>query len=219
MWISPEELHTHVGFDGPNWCPVCGGDLVPKVLSVNQIKGSPFDGNYAVTLLCPLCQSPVFLNVYCYPTKKLGRVVECYPPDTISDLPKSIKTGFPEFYNLYLQAALAEAKGCVDICGAGFRRALESLVKNYATQLFPESADTINKEKLMQTINRIDGPKIQTLAKASTWLGNDQTHLQVKHPDYGIDDMKAFIKALCYFILMENEFKRSQALTNPAPHQ
>lgn len=215
MWVGPKDLNTHFGFDGPNWCPCCGGDLVPKVLSVNQIVGSSFDGEYAITLLCPLCNSPVFLTVYCHPTKKIGCVKDCFPPDTISDLPEAIKIVFPEFHNLYHQSALAEAKGLVDICGAGFRRALENLVKQYALQAFPENETTIRRETLMQTIYRIDNPRILILAKALTWLGNDQTHQEVKHPEYKVEDMKAFIKALCYFILMEEEFKRAQALTNP----
>ena len=91
-------------------------------------------------------------------------------------------------------------------------------MKQYALKTFPDSAEAINNEKLMQTINRIDNPRIQALAKASAWLGNDQTHLQVKHPEYSVDDIKAFIKSLCYYILMEEEVSHAQALISK-PYQ
>ena len=94
----------------------------------------------------------------------------------------------------------------------GYRKALEFLVKQYAQNSSPEESDTINNEPLAQTINRIDNPRIKTLAKASAWLGNDQTHLQVKHPEYSVDDIKSFIKSLCYYILMEEEVSRAENL-------
>ena len=43
-------------------------------------------------------------------------------------------------------------------------------------------------------------PKIKTLATASAWLGNDETHYCRKHKDYNIDHLKAFINAIVSYI-------------------
>lgn len=201
--------------DIPEICPHCGKDFSPQELSTVLVPNSNFSTKYAATVLCGFCNNPVYLTLYCYPGKTTGRLTASYPAENLLDLPKEISLLFPRFYELYRQSRLAEIKGCTDICGAGFRKALETLVKQYAAKLCPDAEALISKESLSQAIRRIDNPRIKTLASASTWLGNDQTHFVSNHPTYDLADMKVFMKALCYYILMEEEFKRARNLILP----
>ena len=199
----------------PETCPRCGRDLSAIPVSTDFLGTDNFKNRYAVVALCQQCDDAVFFDVEVSNNSPMrGNVIRSYPPIQIFDLPAGIDSLFPDFVNVYCQAASAEARNLSEICGMGFRKALEILVKQYAIKAFPTEADAINKELLSQTISRIQNTKIQTLAKAATWLGNDQTHLQVVHPEYSVADIKAFIKALCYHILMEEEVSRAQELIN-----
>ncbi len=219
MEISLKENHSeyiiHVTL--PDTCPRCGRDLAPKPLFLGHIPHNKSRINNAAVVICPHCNKPVYFDIdspYSDKSFQQGTIIGCYPSIQIFDLPKGIEKLYPDFYKIYNQTAVSEAKGLSELCGMGYRKALEILVKQYALKTYPNSNEEINNEKLIQTINRIENPKIQALAKATAWLGNDQTHLQVKHPEYTVDDIKAFIKSLCYYILMEEEVARAQALVN-----
>ena len=192
--------------EAPDICPRCGRDLVPTPLFFYYLSHVNAYHHYTATVSCPQCKGAIYLDITVPERGNFtytGKVINCFPSIQIFDLPKGVDRLYPDFCKIYYQAAVTEARNLSEICGMGYRKALECLVKQYAVKTFPDSADVINKETLMQTINRIDNPRIQALSKASAWLGNDQTHLQVKHPDYTVDDIKSFIKALCYHILME----------------
>lgn len=217
MLISLKETDSKfsIDVDAPSICPRCGRDLVPAPISFECLSHVYAYYNYAAIVCCPQCKGAIYLDIR-VPERRdcahSGEVVNCFPSIQIYDLPKGIDKLYPDFCRIYYQAAISEARGLSEICGMGYRKALECLVKQYAINAFPDYTDAINKETLMQTIIRIDNPRIQALAKASVWLGNDQTHLQIKHPEYTVADIKAFIKALCYHILMEEEVSRAQEL-------
>ena len=85
-----------------------------------------------------------------------------------------------------------------------YRKALEILVKQYLIQQTPNEKDNILSEALSHSIARISSSKIQSLAKAISWIGNDQTHMIQKHPDYNVPEMKRFMLALCHLIIAEH---------------
>ena len=199
-----------VSVDAPAICPRCGRDLVPQQLFVKEVIAHQQQA-FTATIMCSQCRKPIYLDIV-RPYNKTAHVEKVYPSVEIFDIPKGVDDLYPSFLSTYKEAAIAEARGLSDICGMGYRKALEKLVKQYALKVFPDNSEAINAETLMQTVNRINNPRIQALAKASTWLGNDQTHPQTFHPDYTVADMKAFIKALCYHILMEEEVSRAQKL-------
>ena len=72
----------------------------------------------------------------------------------------------------------------------GYRKALEFFVKEYVTKNLynGKEKDSILSEPLGETIERLENPLLQSISKASSWLGNDQTHMVQKHPEYGVDD-------------------------------
>lgn len=124
---------------------------------------------------------------------------------------EKLATVSPHFVRIYHQAEMAEAQGMTEICGMGYRKALEFLVKDFACMMNPDEEDDIKKLPLSACINNyIESNRIKTLATASAWLGNDETHYVRKHEDYDTEDMKIFIKSLVPFIESELAFLEAQ---------
>lgn len=189
---------TKVVINVPDTCPLCGTTIDAQFISDRFTSGIhagiPL---YTSTFLCPACDRFFHIDenqhgeYFVYPNK----------PDL--DLDKNVIFSYPQFAEIYQQSLQAQADGLDQICGMGFRKAVERLVKDYLIRKNPNNQNDILAEALGKSISRIDNPRIQALAKASTWLGNDQVHLLKKHPDYDVESMKMFIKALVAHIELE----------------
>ena len=84
------------------------------------------------------------------------------------------------------------------------------VVDLYAISIHPEHKSQIESSQLARCIaDFIDNEKIKTLAKASAWLGNDETHYIRKHQNHNIQDLKRFIKATVAYI--DSEFSFTEA--------
>lgn len=106
------------------------------------------------------------------------------------------------FVKTYNQSSQAECFNLDEIAGIGYRKALEFLVKDYCVAKNPNDTDKILKEHLGDCINNyIVDERIKSLAKVSTWIGNDETHYVRKFEDKDIKDLKKFINTTVYFIL------------------
>lgn len=128
---------------------------------------------------------------------------------------ENINAFSPSFVSIYNQAMEAESRKLHDICGISYRKALEFLVKDFAILTNSEEKSSIEKSSLSSCIDKyISSHRIKALAKASAWLGNDETHYVRKHPDYDIDDLKAFIDSTVSFIDAEINYFKAQALLN-----
>ena len=97
----------------------------------------------------------------------------------------------------------------------GYRKALEFLIKDYAISLNPNNSEEIKRKMLGQCINDyMENDKLKALARASSWLGNDETHYVRQNIDYSLKDLKNFISATVDFIYMELTIKEAQNFTN-----
>ena len=97
----------------------------------------------------------------------------------------------------------------------GYRKALEFLIKDYAISLKSNESDKISKMTLSQVIDEfIDNKKIKTLARASAWIGNDETHYQRKHENYDVNHLKSFIQATVSTIDSDLEVIKAEKLLN-----
>ena len=96
------------------------------------------------------------------------------------------------------------------ICGIGYRKALEYLVKDYLCHKAPADEDAIKTEALGRSLQRIEDSRIQALAQRATWIGNDETHYVKKHEDLDVATMKVFINAMVHFI--DSDLALEQAL-------
>ncbi|MCH9005343.1 MAG: DUF4145 domain-containing protein [Proteobacteria bacterium] len=100
--------------------------------------------------------------------------------------------------NTYEQAAAAESYGLSEICGGGYRKALEILVKDYLIgkcESLGVTEDAIKELPLGQCIeNYVVDPMTKAVAKRAAWLGNDETHYTRKWVENDLDDLKTLIK-------------------------
>lgn len=110
------------------------------------------------------------------------------------EFPEQIALLSPEFVEIYNQAYAAEQHGLDKICGVGYRKALEFLVKDYSISKFPEKSGNIEDMNVAQCIREyIEFPQAQTVLERAIWLGNDQTHYKQKHTTKDLEDLKLLI--------------------------
>ena len=194
-------------------CPICHWALMPKLISGYHVK----DGNTSLLELCPRCRS-IFLvqyNAYEVGKKELygGNPIGICPeiPDAQS-ISKRIKELSPQFASIYAQAEKAEKMRLNEICGSGYRKSLEFLVKDYLICKFHEDAEAIKSEPLGVSIQRIKDNRIGTLSERATWIGNDETHYIRKHERLNIAEMKRFIDAVLHYIESELSFEEALSI-------
>ncbi|MFS1058719.1 hypothetical protein ACFC9I_05810 [Enterococcus casseliflavus] len=198
-------------FDVSDTCPHCKRPIDPIVKSAHSDSrhSNGFWVKVAIVLLCPSSDcSQFFLDWFKVKIGDYGNITQTnrleyvYKPILKNDLPSEVNERFPDFEAIYSQSLQAESYGLDQIAGVGYRKALEFLIKHYAIHTYPDKEDSIKKETLNNTImNRLGAfPKLQTLAQAATWIGNDETHFVRKHEDKDITSMKKFIKSAATFI-------------------
>jgi|SRR3989344_6906076 len=119
---------------------------------------------------------------------------------------KEINNLSPNFVKIYGESEFAEQENLKEICGVGYRKALEFLIKDYLIKKFPEKEEEIKKKFLGNCIGEmIENSRIKDIAKRATWLGNDETHYFKKWEDKDLEDLKRLIEITVHFITMEIE--------------
>lgn len=207
----------------PNDCPHCQHGIDPRICDSFFLPHKEYLTAY-VMFFCPHCEK-CFMATY-NGRFSGGRSSEMslstlapysFTPAVFSSGINGVSADFVSIYN---QALQAEREGLKDICGIAYRKALEFLIKDFCIYLNPESENRIVSSQLSVCIdNYIESSRIKTLAKASAWLGNDETHYVRKHPDYDINDLKAFIDATVSFIDSELDYLRAQSLLDSKKSQ
>ena len=110
----------------------------------------------------------------------------------------------PEFCKIYNEASEAENRELSNICGAGYRRALEFLIKDYLVGKEADKKDKIIKTQLGKCIDEyVSNENIKRSAKRAAWLGNDETHYIRKWEDKDLSDLKKLIELTVHWIAME----------------
>ena len=201
-------------------CPMChstfNGEMMAAVIAPHEfLKYGENKRDWALYVLhyCQVCGLG-FCGIYAQETdhtcEDVYRPVMAIPEK--SEPPKfdqEIVKLSPSFVKIFKEAYTAEKHDLTLICGMGYRKALEFLLKDYLIEKYPQEADAIAKEPLAQSIRRIDNPQIKTLAERSAWLGNDETHYTKKHCGYSYEDIKSFLEAMTAFILYEKTVEKA----------
>lgn len=126
------------------------------------------------------------------------------PPLRSYDFTKHITELSPLFTQIYDEAFKAEQAGLLQICGVGYRKSLEFLIKDYLIQLKPSDKERIVGMFLGKCIeDLIENTKIKQIAKRATWIGNDETHYVRKWEDKDVNDLKTLISITSQWIEME----------------
>jgi hypothetical protein len=133
--------------------------------------------------------------------------------------PKEIESLSPTFCEIFNQAVEAEQDGFSQICGIGYGKSLEFLVKDYAIFLHPVQKEIIEKSALAECIKKyMDDESIRNSAELATWLRNDEAHYVRKWVNKDISDLKKLITLIVTIIqtnLLKKELdKRVQEVKN-----
>lgn len=204
-------------FEEPRECPLCHHALRPD-MKPGHLLWDHRSGPYTVHIpcFCPQCRK-MFFTEYSghYHDPYFGTpILKTLFPSNFhpAEFPEGISGLSPTFVEAYNQSLSAESQGLTEICGMGYRKALEYLVKDYLIHLDPALEDAIKKELLSASIKRINSHQIKILAERSTWIGNDETHYVRKHEDLDYSDMKRFINALVRYIDSELTFEEALSI-------
>ncbi len=215
-------LYIRSKFHPASECPVCRRGISPIILSAyyaNRSNRFHMNHTLAVLFFCTLCDT-AFLCEYkgqvydledghgnTFVANEMRYVTPISPlQNQFSD---AIQTLSADFIEIYYQSQKAESEGLSQICGMGYRKALEFLVKDYLCHKFSKEADKIVSESLGSSIKRIEDERIRTLASRSAWIGNDETHYMRKHENLGIVELKMFISSMVCYIDAELSFEQA----------
>ena len=193
----------------PDFCPLCHRSISP-----DQLSGYVSFEDLQLVLRCPddRCNM-LFLGYYKRGTVQdtVNRDIEYFYTGR-SDPYKSKKRKFSseiekisiDFCELYNEAHKAENIGLFNICGAGYRKALEFLIKDYIYKNKIKTKTDIRTKPLSQCINDdIKDANIKACAKRAAWLGNDATHYFRKWRQLDLDDLKNLIEVTIRWIETE----------------
>lgn len=189
----------------PDECPFCHNKISPTVVFSHHQNNK-----VRVVFLCPAetCKQ-IFIgyyassngNPYCYLSEtSIGK-------NKSKEFHKSINEISPSFVEIFNQAFASEQYGLTQICGVGYRKSLEFLIKDFAIKKHPIKEEEIKKNTLANVIkDYIEDSKIKIVSKRAVWLGNDETHYVRKWETKDLTDLKNLIDLTLTMIQAESDF-------------
>ena len=197
-------------------CPFCGVINSPEYLFLKNVERSDFFNVFTQ------CTNPTCRNMFITQFSTVGvrkpvftKILPTALPEkrTFSNIISELSPNFCEIYN---QAYIAEQTNLMQICGTGYRKSLEFLIKDYLISTLPEDQHEAIKNKFLNNCIRdnISNINIKTVASRAVWLGNDETHYTRKWEDKDINDLKSIIELTLHWI--ESEI-RTQKLLEDMP--
>jgi hypothetical protein len=191
-------------YELPEICPVCN-----KSIAVNttvEYDNDKDNLNCQLIFQCPnkRCNS-YFIGYYNIRENYLKNYK--YAPISFNTInfSKNIESISPNICVIYNEAEKAFSLELKNICGPGYRKAFEFLIKDYAKSVSSESdVQKIEDTPLSKVINNfIDHKKIKAIAEITVWIGNDETHYIRKWENHDINDLKNLINLSIHYIEME----------------
>lgn len=124
-----------------------------------------------------------------------------------ADFPSLIKRFSKKFIDIYNQAFTAELNGLNEICGLGYRKAFEFLIKDYLLKTNKKSEHQKIKEmQLYSCINTfVTNDEIKLISHRILWLGNDHAHYIRKWKGKDLSDLKQLIDLSIKWIEVHEE--------------
>ena len=180
-------------------CPFCHRSIETQPLAYIRFTGD----NIQIFLKCKCQQS--FIGYAIRDSTGYYRIRRLSKGNhKIKTFEKEIKELSPNFVLTYGEAEFAEQENLKQICGAGYRKAFEFLIKDYLIKNNPEDKENIERKQLGKcSKDNIDSTKIKQIAEKAAWLGNDETHYVRKWEDKDLEDLKNLINITVHFVLME----------------
>ncbi len=118
----------------------------------------------------------------------------------------------PDFCQIFWEAETADGNGLSLICGVGYRKSLEFLIKdflvNHILKNRTEDQKNVKEGFLGWCISTyIDEVRIKKVAQRAVWLGNDETHYVRRWEEKDLSDLKRLISMTVSWIdlVMDSE--------------
>lgn len=215
-----------VEFDEIRQCMHCEQTGIQNFINGVVTNGQHDLFNGVAFFTCPLCASSTVHFLIRYNLHSMGynrpvyQSTETIPAkkEKLEAISDDLQKQFPDFFNIYSQSEIAEKENLDQIAGMGYRKALEFLVTDYLLKFLTKEEDEEwvknPSTRLSDKISKIPNDRMQTLAKATSFLGNDETHYTRRHPEHDIESMKAFIRVLLSEIQNEIVYKSAEKLIN-----
>ena len=193
----------------PDRCPICHYAVVPSFYYAFCDKrnyGKP--DCLQVIFKCPRVECQNLFISYYRPTNSHCETFHFMYSRPVTKakkhFTKTIKNISETFCKIYSQAFAAEEEGLLEICGVGYRKSLEFLIKDYLITLHPNNEEDVKKKALGKCISEyIKDERIKSVAKRAVWLGNDETHYLRKWEDKDLQDLKKLIDLTVHWLEME----------------
>ncbi|MFT8341347.1 MAG: DUF4145 domain-containing protein [Clostridium beijerinckii] len=188
-------------------CPVCHSKMAISDVTLVYDEGR---NNMVFVIQCANQEcKEVFAAIYTNNEFNKYDLKGIFPYTVEFEIEDSIKNISPSFYKIYSQAAKAKEYELFEICGVGYRKALEFLIKDYCISKNKNDEEKIKEMQLSPVINMyIANQDIKNMANRATWLGNDETHYVRLWNDKDIDDLLALIDLTCAWITLELKTKQ-----------
>jgi hypothetical protein len=192
----------------PDHCPICHKGIQPVFVTARRgnYTTQGYGARLEVLYLCPNHECDEWFIAYFHdsmPILSLGRTrpftieAPAFSP-TIRDISKL-------FCNIYTEAYRAERYDLKQICGVGYRKALEFLIKDYIILSHPDDRAKIEAKPLGACIkDYVTDTRIRSVTERATWLGNDETHYQRRWVDKDLTDLKTMIRLVQHWIEAEH---------------
>lgn len=215
----------------PEKCPICHCAIDASVLQTVATFERDFVTITRIQVLfrCPRAQCDrLFLGIYEGPQKVT-------PPSAISPwrnltvTPSEVKTSefenpitkvSPQFVAIYHQSEIAESHGLDLICGAGYRKSLEFLLKDFLKSINKGKEEYIEQKQIGPLIQEfMPDPRLKAAASRAAWLGNDETHYVRKWETKDLSALKKLIDLTVHWIsqdILTREFETSMPHSGPA---
>ena len=212
---KPSDLIS-IEVDEVGVCPCCGIATSPTFLDgfITVHPDIKYNLYSYIILYCTNCKS-IYAARYISNRNINNLCLESVFPKTARGISfsENINKLSPKVVSLYNQANEAETRNEIKgLAGIGHRKALEFLIKDYLIKFYHQDTETIKKMELGNCVNKLP-EKIQSIAKASIWIGNDETHYFRKNPEYDIEDLRKFIDCFIHFIEMDYAINEANKLT------
>ncbi|AEQ24640.1 TPA: DUF4145 domain-containing protein [Streptococcus pyogenes] len=193
--------NAYVNVSVTDICPNCGRGIEPIVKDTSFYKD---DSSHILflTLFCNACKH-AWVDSFDYDSDYASAWPKHWHQyrEIPTDLPKELQSLSAQGTRTYIQAIQAEIDGYDTLVGIGLRKALEFFLKDFLILTNPDNKEDIQEKQLGKVItNYIQEPSLLSLARATTWLGNDETHYVRKHTDQDLQDLKKFLKATIRFL-------------------
>lgn len=193
---------TVVADRNPDQCPACHRAAEPVERCAARVAAQVLERIFQ----CPSANCAKHFIARYRPGEKdvwlLSEAVPLVPaPPTVSG---TIAAMSPTFRDVYIQAAAAEGYGLAQVCGPGYRKALEFLIKDYLCARRPADADTIRGSFLGRCIAKwVENDRVKAVASRAAWLGNDESHYLRVWAGRDLEDLKSLIQLTVRWIEME----------------